>query len=411
MSVDNATTVLPKELNLSDTAIKTLQNGKQIVFEQPSGSSYGPNAKIEIPFARGTTCMENSYLTFFAQTNGNGAGTYNRFSSPITSIFRQITVEWGSTTVADVQGADLLTSIIDVTENSDWYNNEGFLLAGIMSAANRQTLAINGSTYAVDLSKICTLLRAKLLPLEASTVFKITLYLNGTGCLETDNAAASFTISDIQYRHHLYTTLPTEYKDKLKAAMGDGKGMCLNYETWSNFNAAITGANITVTYPPTFKSYTGNLAVMRDSADINNPASDNKYTRFKLNNISNWNHKINNKMIPAAGSIQGVLQSYKELKKCMGKGGMQSTNYPMYVSRTYGDTMFIMGADFSQSERNQSEDMGRIINGLDLSQTAANAQMNIVLGSALANPTQLDMFMRYNASVYINSAGYITLEK
>lgn len=287
-----AKTLLPDNLAIYDMnsygGVVSRKSG--YVPAQPQ-SGYQPGNKIMFSLPMEFMDLRKATFQFTVQGTPGAGATYTRFNVDMRSVINRIIIQFGSRTVYDCQGQNLLFNITNNTHLSTWASTSGVITNGTGSTVQRNADFLNANrVYAVELYNLPNSeLLSYPLPLHklGSQVY-VTLYLaDPSTCIESDGTAPTYVLNNCQWHYDSLT--PSEgwnsmYNDQIP------RGVAYNYLNFeqmfdsSILTAGTTQASKTLTFR--YSSFLGIIAVMRPLASINSLTANNKLSTFNLNSLN-----------------------------------------------------------------------------------------------------------------------------
>ena len=396
---------IPESISLSQTTELSgiISRLNTYVSANPENNYY-PNQQITIQLPNDYIDLKNHSLQFTVATNVTG-GTYGRFNKDIRSIFKRITVSFGSKIIIDVSNQNLLYNILNDCKDNHWADTAGKILNGAGDATSRGTDFTNSSrVYAVQLYSFKEDLLSKAIPFQKLSVpMYINIYLAAADeCIETDGTNPSYIVNNVQL-HYSALTPDEGWNQMYNQKVSNGISICFrNYEN-SYFSSLLLAGSTRSSATLNFRSSSllGLVMVMRLASSIQAPAINDKLNRYDFNSLSQFSVRI--------GSFQQPLNqlvNYADMYSMFVETFGLSTQAPLAAAVNWNTTNFVACVNLSRHPFMQNRDC-ILTNGIDTSISSAIIA-DFQFAAPLAANYVLDVFAVSENQIVLNSSGGIT---
>jgi hypothetical protein len=340
----------------------------------------------------------------FTLTNTAPGSTYAYFNRDIRSIFKRITLSFGSKVIYDCQNQNLLYNIMDLLKDPQWKEYNGKVLNSTGSQAERTADFNNPNrVYAVQLYDLRQELLSHALPLQKLNVqLYINIYLAPVNeCITTDSLTPNYTLNNAQF--HISSLIASPGWNSLydsRISMGIPYSY-INFENQydsSILTAGTTRASKSLNFR--YSSLTGIIAVMRPSANIQNLTAVDKLNNFPPLNLNTCQLRIGSFVQPT-DDLANLADRFSMLCELFGK----STQIPMDAALLWDTSTFIIAQNLSKHPFSQSG------NNIDTNGINTSISNNMILDLSFSVPLPanytLDVFAMSECSVVFQQNGGI----
>ena len=384
----------------------------------------GQQIQVQLPMEM--IDFRNHALEFTIQGSQTGtAPTANTlaFNSDIRSIFKRITIQFGSQIVYDCIDQNVLYNILDLKNESTWASTVGKLNYGTGTLAQRSATFLSSTSYAVQLYSLDSELLRKVLPLQKLGVQGIiTLYLaNANECIEYQGGdgttVVGFTVNNVQFHYSSMNPSPAWdalYNDRMKSK-GSAAWNYVNYENQfftSTFNSGLVQASQALSFR--YSSLLGLIAVFRPAANLNSYTAQNKMNNFEYPSIANAQLRIGSYVQPI-NSTTSVQDLYTMFIETFGMSIKFPSAASVGFSLTNGQVSqsspgtFVLAINTSKHPF-EEVDSNNSINGINTA-IANNLVLDLQFSVALPVTYQMDIFAISEQSLLFNANGSITYQR
>lgn len=254
-------------------------------------------------------------------TPGTG-GSFTRFNQNISCIIQRFRIQFGSTTVVDVDNYNVLHQILALTDPVDYNTSTGIIMEGTGGAAARNADYTDANrVYALKIRGVGLL--KKILPLhKISTQMQIILTLaDPNNCIETDHtntAAINYNMVDPEF-HYSVLSMSDEWNSTYDSFVSSNGGYDLVFRVFDsivNSGSFLAGnTQVQIQLPFRFNSLLGIMYVSRDTADVDDFTALDKLNTFNELSLDAQRYKINSSYYPldSSRSIADYLSTFMDM--------------------------------------------------------------------------------------------------
>lgn len=398
-------------------------------YVQSNQSTWAGNSstKIQINIPQEMISLKDAYLEFQITGNpGNTASINCSFVPDIRSIFTRMTLQFGSKTILDIFGLNVLQNVFNYTLDPQWANTNGaVLVASNSSQSARQAYFLNANkVYSCRLG-FCEGIQSifqKIIPFNKTGVqMQMYLYLAdpqyviSTDIAPTGTVLPSYTVNTVQL--HYYSLVPTDQLNALiDQRISSNPGIsfvyrCFDYQQDTNLlPAGVTSASKFLTYK--YSSFLGLFLAFQPTALPATWTADNKLNFFFNPGINVLRLKVGGAYYPT----DSVTDDSDVFGRWLLMTGV-STEFPTsgatnwnYNGATPSAASFIATCPVSKHPNSIRMGDERIEDpGLDIA-IATSVQLDLGFTNAIpSGGLIMHMWAYYNAVITINRNGSVTL--
>lgn len=378
-------------------------------FTYVSASPEGPylpqqTSQIQLPLEN--MMLKGSSLQFRISGTAGAGATYTRFNNDIRSIIKRLFITIGGKLVYDVQNYNVLCHIHNYTKDVNWQNTTAKVLYGYGSAAERNGYFTNpNKIYAVELYDLKNDFFRRFWPLTkiGGQVILNIFWALPSECMESDGTNPTYAVNGLQFHYQSLVVSP-EWNNLFNEKVNSDLPPTISYPGFYNqidtstLNVGLTTISKVLTFR--YASLVSLIIVMRNAANVQNLAFNDKLNSFNYNNINNAYVKIGGIQIP----INSTVDNADLLTMYLANYGI-SNQFPLSGAVNWGTTSFVLAFPLSkyvyEDRKNKCLD-----SGLDL-QIATNFVLNISFSTPLAATQQMDIFCVADNTITILPNGSI----
>jgi hypothetical protein len=390
----------PKQVNIRRLPVRAASDTQ----------TYANNGKITIVIPPDFVDFRaGSFLSFYAIAPING-GTFIRFSYPIQTIFRRVTVYLGSQVIEDIDDYQALAGMFKLCSSNQAV--VGPQMEGSYTDATRATQTNAGRLYSCKL-RLESLERVW--PLHKLLVpLRIVLQLADVSTyIEYDGGAtAGLSFSEVYMNY--YVIQPDDAVDQMLDASIKSGNAQVCFHSWDNYNTALaTATSQTIMLPYKRKCVNGVVAGVRLQSEIASAAVTGKFTdQWSCSStIQSGYVKINSQTYPQDFYNMQFNQGYYMLAWPLNSLLNDEFSASTRQADTFSDASPVDRVIVPFDLRKDSSPSGQNAygNGVDTS-ASGNAQTLQITYAAASGAISVDVFGKYEVVVTLLPGGGIDID-
>ena len=327
----NSVSVVPPSLQYARDIPEAIDADARILKCTPTigNQNVSPGGQIIFEFASSDIYdFRRAVLYFTAVTNGGG--TFNRFPMFMSGIFSRMYVVFDGLTVEDIVNYGHIATLLEArfqTINSAVALNPvqgvgttptfaesyfALMTGGFLSEATRDAIDTTNTRYAIPIHLAS--LTQKPIPLQFARGSKLQIFMyldTAANVLESDNGAATFTLSNIEMHVPVYNVSDLVFQQIFGNSLDEGP-VVIRFPYWWSNQTSFTGSEINLQITQKTQNMKGAMLVVRLPAALNTLATKNKKYASRFATNTKYSMRINNVNIPPDNidATQGVIPFY-----------------------------------------------------------------------------------------------------
>lgn len=390
----------PKQVNIRRLPVRAASDTQ----------TYANNGKVTITIPPDFVDFRaGSFLSFYAIAPANG-GTFCRFSWPIRTIFRRVTIYLGSKVITDVDDYASLCGIQALCSSNQAVI--GPQMEGSYTDATRATETNAGRLYSCKLRLEAL---ERVWPLHKLLVpLRIVLQLaDQSTYLEYDGSAP--TVSFSEFYMNYYVIQPDDAVDQLLDASIKSGNAQVCFHAWDNYNTALaTATSQTLMLPYKRKNLNGVIAGVRLQSEIASAAITGKFTdQWSCSSTLQSGYvKINSQTYPQDFYNMQFNQGYYMLAWPLNSLMNDEFSASTRQADTFSDASPVdrVIIPFDLRKDSSPSGQGAYGNGVDTS-ASGNAQTLQLTYAAASGAISVDVFGKYEVIVTLLPGGGIDVDE